>query len=152
MIWRRKVTTATNMGSAKNYRRNYLIINPLCAFCGQPATTIEHCPPRAMFQFRQWPEGFEFPSCETCNLGTGDHDLLISMLARMDPFEQNGDADGRQVGLMKMAALDLACSRASSRGCESNLSERARSQSFNRRPSISLDGYILAMKKTHANE
>lgn len=55
-----------------------------------------------MFQFRQWPEGFEFPSCEPCNLGTGDHDLLAAMLARMDPLEEKGDRDGRQAGLMKM--------------------------------------------------
>lgn len=56
-----------------------------------------------MFQFRQWPEGFEFPSCEACNLGTDDHDLLVAMLARMDPIEEKGNRDGRQVGLMKMA-------------------------------------------------
>jgi len=56
-----------------------------------------------MFQHRQWPEGFEFPSCENCNLGTNDHDLLISMLARMDPFEEKGNQDGKLEGLMKMA-------------------------------------------------
>lgn len=55
-----------------------------------------------MFQFRQWPEGFEFPSCQSCNQGTADHDLLISMLARLDPFEGSGNKDGKQVGLMMM--------------------------------------------------
>lgn len=55
-----------------------------------------------MFQFRQWPESFEFPSCQACNQGTTDHDLLISMLARMDPFEAKGNKDGKQVGLMMM--------------------------------------------------
>jgi hypothetical protein len=77
----------------------------MCAFCGgkAAATTIEHCPPRAMFQFRQWPEGFEFPSCEECNHGTSDYDLLIAMIARMDPFELTGDQDGKQLGLMKAA-------------------------------------------------
>lgn len=54
-----------------------------------------------MFQFRLWPEGFEFPSCEPCNQGSDDDDLLIAMLARMDPFELKGDLDGKQVGLMK---------------------------------------------------
>lgn len=67
------------------------------------SSTIEHCPPRAMFQFRQWPEGFEFPACKSCNSGTSDHDLLIAMLARMDPFEEKGNLDGSLVGLMKQA-------------------------------------------------
>lgn len=91
------------MGSATRHRKAFLGAHPLCAFCGgkASATTIEHCPPRAMFQFRRWPEGFEFPSCEPCNLGTDDHDLLIAMLARMDPFELKGDQDGTHVGLMK---------------------------------------------------
>jgi len=53
-----------------------------------------------MFQHRQWPEGFEFPACETCNHGSGDDDLIVSMLARMDPFEERGNRDGRLEGLM----------------------------------------------------
>ena len=56
-----------------------------------------------MFQNRQWPEGFEFPACEACNHGSDDHDLLIAMLARMDPFEEKGNKDGKLVGLMKLA-------------------------------------------------
>lgn len=93
------------MGAATRHRHEFLKAHPRCAFCGGlvSATTIEHCPPRSMFQFRQWPEGFEFPSCELCNLGTNNHDLLVAMLARMDPFEGKGDRDGKQIGLMKMA-------------------------------------------------
>lgn len=93
------------MGAATRHRKQFLRAHPRCAFCGGEAnaTTIEHCPPRAMFQFRQWPEGFEFPSCEACNLGTDDQDLLVSLLARMDPFEEKGNLDGKQEGLMKLA-------------------------------------------------
>jgi hypothetical protein len=54
-----------------------------------------------MFQHRQWPEGFEFPACAACNHGSDDHDLLVAMLARMDPLEEKGDLDGRLEGLMK---------------------------------------------------
>jgi hypothetical protein len=54
-----------------------------------------------MFQDRRWPEGLEFPSCDSCNLGTRDYDLLASMFARMDPVENKGNKDGRQLGLMK---------------------------------------------------
>ena len=91
------------MGAAARHRRKFLETHSCCAFCGgkAPATTIEHCPPRAMFQFRLWPEGFEFPSCEPCNQGSDDDDLLIAMLARIDPFDLKGDPDGKQEGLIK---------------------------------------------------
>lgn len=93
------------MGTAKNHRQSFLQAHPHCVFCGgnAVATTIEHCPPRAMFQNRHWPEGFEFPACSPCNNGTNDHDLLVAMLARMDPFEENGNKDGKLEGIMKMA-------------------------------------------------
>jgi len=55
-----------------------------------------------MFQFRQWPEGFEFPACKACNSGTGDHDLLIAILARMDPFAGQGNKDEKLAGLLQM--------------------------------------------------
>jgi hypothetical protein len=56
-----------------------------------------------MFQFRHWPEGFEFPSCEPCNNGTDDQDLLVAMIARMDPIAERGNLDGRLEGMMKLA-------------------------------------------------
>lgn len=55
-----------------------------------------------MFQFRHWPEGFEFPSCLACNTSTNNHDLLVSLIARMDPFQDKGNQDGKLTGLMKM--------------------------------------------------
>lgn len=93
------------MGAASRHRKKFLAKHSQCIFCGghAPATTIEHCPPRAMFQYREWPEGFEFPSCDLCNHGTDDHDLLVAVFARMNPFEERGNADGRLEGLMLMA-------------------------------------------------
>jgi hypothetical protein len=93
------------MGAAARHRRDFLKVHSFCAFCGgkAKATTVEHCPPRAMFQFRQWPVGFEFPSCEGCNRDSRYQDLLVAMLARMDPFEEKGDKDGKQVSLMETA-------------------------------------------------
>lgn len=90
------------MGTGTRHKQKFLASNPFCAFCGggARASTIEHCPPRAMFQHRQWPEGFEFPACEACNHGSGDDDLVVAMLARMDPFEEKGNRDGRLEGLM----------------------------------------------------
>lgn len=86
-----------------NNRERFLAANPHCVFCGgaNPATTIEHCPPRALFQHKRWPEGFEFAACETCNHGTGDQDAIVAMLARMGPDEATGNTDGRVPGLIK---------------------------------------------------
>jgi hypothetical protein len=53
------------MGAATRHRRAFLAKHRYCAFCGghATATTVEHCPPRALFQDRRWPESFEFPCC-----------------------------------------------------------------------------------------
>lgn len=90
------------MGSSKRKRESFLAKHKFCAFCGggKTATSIEHCPPRAMFQGRQWPEGFEFPACDACNFGSSNEDVLVAVLARMDPFENSGNEDGTLEGLM----------------------------------------------------
>lgn len=74
-----------------------------CVFCGAttPATTKEHCPPRSLFVHRHWPEGFEFPSCLACNQGSGNHDAIVALLGRSDPWNQARNADRRYVGLLK---------------------------------------------------
>lgn len=92
------------MGSAARHKRNFVSKHPFCIFCGghKNASSIEHCPPRSMFQRREWPEGFEFPACDNCNQGTSDHDLLIAFLARMDPINERGNLDGRLEGIMYM--------------------------------------------------
>ena len=97
------------MGQAARHRRKFLGVHTRCAFCGgdAPETSIEHCPPRAMFQDHLWPEGFEFPACQKCNHGTSDADLLVAMLARMDPFENKGNRDGKSFGLMKAVNIQF---------------------------------------------
>lgn len=54
-----------------------------------------------MFQGRHWPEGFEFPACESCNHGTSNDDLLVAFLARLDPTGQDRNQDGRFLAIMR---------------------------------------------------
>lgn len=91
------------MGAATKHKQALLKTNPNCIFCGGTAlaTTVEHCPPRALFQNRQWPEGFEFAACHECNGGTSNEDLLLSMLARMNPFDDSSDSDGKTEGIVR---------------------------------------------------
>ncbi len=92
-----------NMGAGTRHRKAFLAANTVCIFCGggKPSTSIEHCPPRAMFQNRSWPEGFEFASCHECNGGLSDHDAIIAVLGRIDPLNGKVDGDGQLLGLVK---------------------------------------------------
>jgi hypothetical protein len=78
------------MGEAKIKRRAHaakLAAYPWCIYCGgtQPATTIEHMPPIAMFEGRQRPKGLEFPTCLECNNGTSQSDQVASLMGRVYP-------------------------------------------------------------------
>jgi hypothetical protein len=58
------------LGDAKrkaSRRLQFLEQHPLCVYCGEAASTTDHCPPRCFFLSRNWPETFEFPACEQCN-------------------------------------------------------------------------------------
>ena len=90
------------MGAATRHRQAFLRGNPFCIFCGggRPAVSIEHCPPRSMFQNRQWPAGFEFPACGDCNHGTSDDDAVIAMLGRIDHLQSRAEDDGKFAGLV----------------------------------------------------
>lgn len=76
--------------------------NPWCIFCGghEATTTREHCPPKALFQHKAWPEGYEFPACFGCNNGTINYDRMLAMLARTDYIGDAGNSDGKFVDLV----------------------------------------------------
>lgn len=61
-------------------REQFLREHPTCCYCGLPATTTDHCPPRAMFLDRIWPEGYEFPACHTCNQEARKDEQVLAML------------------------------------------------------------------------
>jgi hypothetical protein len=95
------------MGMSKIRKQQFFATNPNCVFCGgsTPATTIEHCPPKAMFDNKEWPEGFEFSSCSACNNGTSDQDLIVAWMARVDFTDQSQTSDQRTEGLLKRMNL-----------------------------------------------
>jgi hypothetical protein len=93
------------MGMGKIRRKIFFSANPFCIFCGgsEPATTIEHCPPKAMFDQKRWPEGYEFAACAACNSGSSDQDLLISWMARNNYQDLSSEGNSQTLGLFKMA-------------------------------------------------
>jgi hypothetical protein len=82
------------MGEATARRRAHakmLAQHSQCIYCAgaNPATTVEHMPPIAMFDRRQRPKGLEFPTCAECNHGTSQTDLVASLFGRVYPDSEN---------------------------------------------------------------
>jgi len=78
------------MGEAKRKQESFaklLARRPGCVYCAGAAVgkTIEHMPPRSMFEGRQRTKGMEFPACDPCNRGTKHSDLVAALLGRSWP-------------------------------------------------------------------
>lgn len=73
------------MGDAKRKQMNRKLFlalpeNRRCCYCGAPATTIDHFPPRNIFRERKYPEGYIYPCCEQCNSSKSNDEQSISFL------------------------------------------------------------------------
>ncbi len=93
----------SSVGEAKSKRRRHaavLTAHPWCIYCGgiNPADTIEHMPPIAMFDDNQRPKGLEFSACQDCNNGTRLSDTVASLLARSYPDASKPDDLERLLG------------------------------------------------------
>ena len=91
------------MGQSKQRKEQFFKNHPRCIFCGggRAASTEEHCPPRALFKDKHWPEGQVFAACASCNGGTSDDDLMVAYLAHTDPSNKDPAHFQRGSGLMK---------------------------------------------------
>jgi hypothetical protein len=89
-----RIPGQVDMGESKAKKRAHnaiLAACPWCIYCGSPATTIDHVPPRIMFRDRQRPKGLEFPSCQPCNEGTRLADLVAALIGRLYPDAEQQD-------------------------------------------------------------
>ena len=48
-------------------KKQNLLPTPTCIYCGRPATTRDHVPPKAIFVKLQLPDLVTVPACEDCN-------------------------------------------------------------------------------------
>jgi hypothetical protein len=71
--------------------KRFLLDNPCCCFCGgaEPATTIDHVPPKASFPDGFCPEEFEFPACEICNKESRRDDQLFGFYSQLLDFNDS---------------------------------------------------------------
>jgi len=89
------------MGRHSARKREFLTRHPICCFCGgnEAAVTEDHIPARSLFFRRQWPEGYVFPACMTCNAGASDDELVMAVLVRMG--NQNDQTDDHEKEIEK---------------------------------------------------
>lgn len=95
------------MGEAKRrgrLREQVLSEFPHCIYCGgnTPASTVDHFPPRAVFELRHRPRGLEFPACKVCNDGGRLDELVSAMLSRIYP-DPNSFAASEEVRKLMQA-------------------------------------------------
>ena len=62
----------------------FLTRHPRYIYCGDEATTEDHCPPRCFFLGRQWPEGYSFPACQACNAEARLDEQALGVLVRLN--------------------------------------------------------------------
>jgi hypothetical protein len=87
------------MGEAKakiSKKAEFLLRHPECIYCGAPATTVDHCPPRCFFAGKHGPEGYEFPACQPCNSGARLDEQALSVLVCIEPQTEMQPERGRQ--------------------------------------------------------
>jgi hypothetical protein len=70
------------MVQQKLKRTKLLEAHPRCIYCGAPARTTDHCPPRCFFKSRIWPEKYEFPACEPCNASARHDEQALAVIVR----------------------------------------------------------------------
>lgn len=79
------------MGQAQQRKQAILRMNHPCIFCAGRAlaTTEDHQPARALFDGKDWPEGYVFPACEPCNQASKHDEHILSLLVRFNSARED---------------------------------------------------------------
>lgn len=73
------------MGTKKRNREKFLAEHQYCCFCGgeEKSQEEDHFPSRVLFDNRQWPEGYVFPACVSCNRKTRKEEAVVAFISRV---------------------------------------------------------------------
>lgn len=74
------------MGEKLNRVQRFLQEHPRCCYCGDLATTEDHCPARICFRDKVGPEGWSFPSCRECNAAISRTEQVVAFYIRALDF------------------------------------------------------------------
>lgn len=64
---------------------DFIAEHPYCCFCGgtTPTQSRDEIPPRTVFFERNWPEGYRFPACNSCNQSSRLIDQALGLISRL---------------------------------------------------------------------
>lgn len=81
------------MGTKNRRLTRFLAKNPFCCYCGgdTPATTEDHWPPRTVFIKREWPQGYVFPACDSCQRATSNVEGMFGLICRLAPGDEHAN-------------------------------------------------------------
>ena len=88
------------MGEKNKRRAKFLADHPTCCFCGDAATTEDHCPARICFRNKEGPEDWSFPACHACNSAISGTEQLVAFYIRALDFTE---ANIREDDLQRLA-------------------------------------------------
>ena len=94
------------MGQKNKRKAAFLVAHPICCFCGGGAKAVEvdHTPSRSFFVERDWPLGYEFPACKSCNRDAGLSEAVCASIARAGG---NPDLKGDEVSASLLEGAQL---------------------------------------------
>jgi len=96
------------MGAARqqrDYKSKLIAQWPDCVFCAgkNPTTTVDHVPPKQMFDLKHRPKGMECPACRDCNNRLGPIEMVAALLRRF-PKVPTSEAHQREIEKLFIAA------------------------------------------------
>jgi hypothetical protein len=102
------------MGEAKRKKSataRFIAQYPQCCFCAgeRPATTREHMPPKAAFDYSHRPDKLIMPACDQCNGETSTADLVTAVVCRwgyINTEQENADHH-RLISQVRKQAAEL---------------------------------------------
>jgi len=121
---------------------------PFCSLCGgqRPSTTLDHIPPKAIFDNSHRPDKLVVPACNECNGGTSTADLVASIICRW-----NYNADHRELmdGSRLIARLRKQCPEVISEWTKHDLvgRERGRQHLLRNGVPVPIDAGIVSIGK-----
>jgi hypothetical protein len=79
-----------------------------CIYCGNPADTIDHMPPKQFFPGKIRPKGMEYRCCSTCNSATKGAEAVASFISKIsmddDYFDWGSPQGERQLHALVLNA------------------------------------------------
>ena len=79
-----------------------------CVYCGKPATSDDHIPPKTIFGDKKPSDLITVPACENCNTGCSLHDEYFRQICLMSGIDGNKAADDAMASFFRSIGREQA--------------------------------------------